>query len=106
MLVVEPGAFRTGFAGGGALRQSAPLDAYEDTVGPVRAELPGSDGRQPGDPGKAAAAILTALAAESTPLRLALGNDAADAIAANLKSAGEEAATWEVVSRGTDFDRE
>ncbi|MFE2156828.1 oxidoreductase [Streptomyces lydicus] len=106
VLVVEPGAFRTGFAGGGALRQSAPMDAYEETVGPVRAGLPNSDGRQPGDPEKAAAAILTALAAEQTPLRLALGNDAADAIAAQLKSAGQEAAAWEAVSRGTDFDEE
>ena len=60
VLIVEPGAFRTGFAGGGALRQSAPLDAYEETVGPVRAGLPDSDGKQPGDPAKAAAAILTA----------------------------------------------
>lgn len=106
VLVVEPGAFRTGFAGGGALGQSAALDAYEETVGPVRAGLPGSDGKQPGDPEKAAAAILTVLAAEQPPLRLALGNDAADAIATRLKSAVEEAAAWEAISRGTDLDGE
>ncbi|OPC76511.1 short-chain dehydrogenase/reductase [Embleya scabrispora] len=106
VLVVEPGAFRTGFAGEGALGQSAPLDAYEETVGPVRAGLPGSDGKQPGDPDKAAAAILTVLAAEQPPLRLALGNDAADAIATRLKSAVEEAAAWEAISRATDLDGE
>nr|WSX78754.1 oxidoreductase [Streptomyces sp. NBC_00899] len=106
VLVVEPGSFRTAFAGGGALQYSSPLEAYARTVGPVRTALPESDGKQPGDPDKAAAAILAALAAEQTPLRLALGNDAADAIAAQLKSEVEEAAAWEPVSRGTDFVEE
>ncbi|HEX2314127.1 MAG TPA: oxidoreductase [Thermomonospora sp.] len=103
-LIVEPGAFRTSFAGSGALRQSAPLDAYADTVGPVRAGLPDSDGRQPGDPAKAAAAILEALDAKDTPLRLALGNDAADAITASLENARREFTEWEPITRGTDFD--
>ncbi|AEW99152.1 oxidoreductase [Streptantibioticus cattleyicolor] len=104
VLVVEPGAFRTGFAGGDALVRSAALDAYRETVGPVREALPDSDGKQPGDPDKAAAAILTALAAERTPLRLPLGNDAVDAVAAQLGSAQEELSTWESVARSTDFD--
>ncbi|MFI6653488.1 oxidoreductase [Streptomyces sp. NPDC050529] len=104
VLIVEPGSFRTGFAGGGALRQSAALPAYEETVGPVRTNLPGSDGKQEGDPDKAAAAILTALAAEDTPLRLPLGNDATDAVLASLDSARTELLTWEKVSRSTGFD--
>ncbi|MFF4369219.1 oxidoreductase [Streptomyces sp. NPDC001594] len=104
-LIVEPGAFRTGFAGGAALQQSAGvLPAYADTVGAVRSGLPDSDGKQPGDPVKAAAAILAALDAPETPLRLALGNDALDAILAHADAAREEARTWEPVSRGTDFD--
>ncbi|MFH7595501.1 oxidoreductase [Streptomyces racemochromogenes] len=104
-LIVEPGAFRTGFAGGSALQQSADvLPAYADTVGAVRSGLPDSDGKQPGDPVKAAAAILAALDAKETPLRLALGNDALDAILAHADAAREEALAWESVSRGTDFD--
>ncbi|MBB4891742.1 NAD(P)-dependent dehydrogenase (short-subunit alcohol dehydrogenase family) [Streptomyces olivoverticillatus] len=103
-LIVEPGAFRTGFAGGGALQQTGALDAYADTVGAVRTGLPDSDGKQPGDPAKAAAAILAALDAERTPLRLALGNDALDAITTAYDAAREEAHSWEAVSRGTDFD--
>ena len=51
---------------------------YAGTVGPVRADLPATDGRQPGDPARAADAILQALDSGKTPLRLALGNDAAD----------------------------
>ncbi|MFB6617840.1 oxidoreductase [Streptomyces sp. NPDC056367] len=104
-LIVEPGAFRTGFAGGAALQQTATeLEAYADTVGGVRAGLPDSDGKQPGDPVKAAAAILAALDAEHTPLRLALGNDALDAILAHADAARAEALAWEPTSRGTDFD--
>ncbi|MFC1413607.1 oxidoreductase [Streptacidiphilus sp. N1-12] len=104
VLIVEPGSFRTGFAGGGALQQSAALPAYEETVGPVREVLPSSDGKQPGDPAKAAAAILAALEADRTPLRLALGSDAADAILANFETSRQEALDWEPVSRSTDFD--
>ncbi|MFF2194851.1 oxidoreductase [Streptomyces sp. NPDC058157] len=104
-LIVEPGSFRTGFAGGAALQLSAgALPAYADTVGAVRTGLPDSDGKQPGDPVKAAAAILAALDAPETPLRLPLGNDALDAILAHADATREEARTWESVSRGTDFD--
>lgn len=103
-LIVEPGSFRTGFAGGNALRQTPALPVYEDIVGPVRQGLPASDGHQPGDPVKAAAAILSALDAEVTPRRLALGNDAVDFITAHADAARAEAQAWESVSRSTDFD--
>jgi NAD(P)-dependent dehydrogenase (short-subunit alcohol dehydrogenase family) len=102
VLVVEPGAFRTGLTSG-SQSTSAPLDAYEETVGPFRTAFPDSNGKEPGDPAKAAAAVLEALAAEQVPLRLVLGNDAADAIGGALKSQFEELAAWEHVSRGTDF---
>ncbi|RSS57872.1 oxidoreductase [Streptomyces sp. WAC06614] len=104
-LIVEPGAFRTGFAGAGALQSTATvLPAYADTVGPVRTGLPDSDGSQAGDPAKAAAAILTALDAERTPLRLALGNDAVDAIRAHADAERADAEAWEAVGRATVFD--
>ncbi|MCO6010488.1 oxidoreductase [Actinoallomurus purpureus] len=103
-MIVEPGAFRTAFSGSGTLQESAALPAYADIVGPVRKLQADLDGRQPGDPAKAAAAILAALDAEQTPLRLALGNDAADAITASLDAARAEFLAWEQVSRGTDFD--
>ncbi|MGY0060770.1 oxidoreductase [Streptomyces sp. LZ34] len=105
VLIVEPGAFRTGFAGTAALRPSAAaLDAYQDTVGPVLSGLPGGSGQEPGDPAKAAAAILTALDADEPPLRLLLGNDAADAITDHLDRAHTELRSWEKLTRSTDFD--
>ncbi|WP_205710826.1 oxidoreductase [Isoptericola sp. BMS4] len=104
VLIVEPGAFRTGFAGAGALMRSEALPAYDESVGPVRAGLSDSDGAQPGDPAKAADAILTALEAPDTPLRLPLGSDAADAVGAHLEGLRKELAAWEGLTRSTDFD--
>ncbi|MFF2045586.1 oxidoreductase [Kitasatospora sp. NPDC058170] len=104
VLIVEPGSFRTGFAGADALAQATVIPAYEPVVGHVRSGLPDSDGKQAGDPVKAAAAILAALDAEHTPLRLALGNDAVDGVFGTLDNALKEAREWESVSRGTDFD--
>ncbi|MFB4295594.1 oxidoreductase [Actinomadura sp. NTSP31] len=104
VMIVEPGAFRTSFAGGGALQMAAEMPEYADTVGRVRTGLPDSDGKQPGDPAKAAAAILTALDADDTPLRLPLGSDAAEAVAASLDGLRKEFAAWEPLTRSTDFD--
>ncbi|TDE14993.1 oxidoreductase [Jiangella asiatica] len=103
VLIVEPGAFRTGLHGG-AMRMSAVNPAYDDVVGPVRAMQDGFDGAQPGDPAKAAAAIRAALDAENPPLRLPLGNDAADAVDASLNRLRAEFDAWETASRGTDLD--
>jgi NAD(P)-dependent dehydrogenase (short-subunit alcohol dehydrogenase family) len=100
VLVVEPGAFRTGFSGTG-LVQSDPLPAYADTVGPTRDMITGIDGTQPGDPARAAAAIRTALDADSTPLRLPLGADAVDGVLGHLESVAAEVRAWEHVGRAT-----
>ncbi|MCX4835872.1 oxidoreductase [Streptomyces sp. NBC_01016] len=104
VLIVEPGAFRTGFAGTEAVAPAPVMDAYQDTVGPVVSGLPGGSGQEPGDPAKAAAAILTAVDADEPPLRLPLGNDAVDAITAQLDGTRAELATWEKLARSTDFD--
>ncbi len=100
VLIVEPGSFRTRLFGGG-LHQSGRIDAYDQTVGPVRDMMASGDGTQPGDPAKAAAAILTALAADRTPLRLPLGADAVDALIAHADGVRAELLAWEQISRNT-----
>jgi hypothetical protein len=65
--------------------------------------IKGIDGTQPGDPVKAARAILTALAADTVPLRLPLGGDAVDGILDHLRTVHDEVRTWETLSRGTAF---
>jgi hypothetical protein len=102
VLVVEPGAFRTGFSGAG-LVQSAPIEAYADTVGPTRAMITRIDGTQPGDPARAAAAILAALDAERTPLRLPLGDDAVDGVLGHLDQVADEVRAWEHLARTTAY---
>ena len=102
VLIVEPGAFRTGLHGSG-MRMTEPIAAYDHIVGPVRKMQQDFDGTQPGDPAKAAAAILGALAAEEPPLRLVLGADAADAITASTEANAAELRAWEHVARGTDL---
>jgi NAD(P)-dependent dehydrogenase (short-subunit alcohol dehydrogenase family) len=100
VLLVEPGSFRTEF-GGARMHRSREIDAYAQTVGPSRDFLDGMDGTQPGDPRKAAAAILTALDAPDPPLRLALGDDAVDAIRAKHERLRADLEAWEAVSRDT-----
>ena len=103
VLIVEPGAFRTGF-GGGRMHRSRPSEAYRDTVGPTRAAVDEmAAGTQPGDPRRAAEAILQALDAEVVPLRLALGDDSIDAIRAKLDRVAADVDAWETVGRAVAF---
>lgn len=102
VLIVEPGAFRTAlFANAGT---SATTDTYSDSVGTTRQMLHTGHGTQPGDPAKAAAAILTALDAERTPLRLPLGTDAVDAIITHLDTTRADLACWETIARDTGYE--
>jgi NAD(P)-dependent dehydrogenase (short-subunit alcohol dehydrogenase family) len=102
VLIVEPGAFRTGLFG--STTGSGQIADYSATVGPTRQMIQVSDGRQPGDPAKAAAAIITAIDAPQTPLRLPLGDDAVDAIGGHLDKVKAELATWEKTARDTLLD--
>jgi NAD(P)-dependent dehydrogenase (short-subunit alcohol dehydrogenase family) len=104
VLIVEPGAFRTSFNGPGALLMSKAIAAYDDQIEPLRTGMPDDDGKQPGDPAKAAGAIMLALDSQDPPLRLALGNDAVDAIGESLDTAKAELAAWERVGRSAVFD--
>ncbi|MFJ6697160.1 oxidoreductase [Streptomyces sp. NPDC091272] len=104
VLVVEPGAFRTGLFGGGAAGVSAEHPAYAETVGATRQMIASGDGTQPGDPAKAAWAIRLALDAEVTPLRLPLGGDAVDAVLSHAEAVRDEVRAWEKVGRDTTVD--
>ncbi|MBK7400371.1 MAG: SDR family NAD(P)-dependent oxidoreductase [Myxococcales bacterium] len=101
VLIVEPGAFRTALFGG-RFRRMEEIAAYAPTVGPIRAYAAGNDGAQPGDPAKAAAAIVDAV---ETPrgLRLPLGADAVDAIRAKLASVLADVDRNDAVARATAF---
>jgi len=99
VLIIEPGAFRTGLFGNHSA--STPIPDYAGTAGRTRRMIEASAGLQPGDPSKAAAAILTALDAPGTPLRLPLGDDAVDAILSHLDSTRTDIHAWEKLARDT-----
>jgi NAD(P)-dependent dehydrogenase (short-subunit alcohol dehydrogenase family) len=103
-MVVEPGGFRTDFAGRSLLQAAEPIAAYADTAGRRRKEHDTAHGRQPGDPAKAAAALIQAVESGQPPFMLLLGNDASDGFRAALDSLRTEVDTWETLSRSTDFD--
>jgi len=103
VLIVEPGSFRTGLLGR-SLRAAPAREEYAETVGVTRAMFEGAAGMQPGDPDKAAAAILTILDADEPPLRLALGADAVDGLRAKHDALNAELAQWEELARATSFE--
>jgi NAD(P)-dependent dehydrogenase (short-subunit alcohol dehydrogenase family) len=104
-LIVEPGAFRTGLFRPGAAYESAAMPEYAETVGPTRAYVRDNDGAQPGDPAKAAAAIIIALDADEPPTRLVLGADAIANIEQRLNGVADELRAWRSVGEATAFER-
>ncbi|CAM5508610.1 oxidoreductase [Streptomyces narbonensis] len=103
VLIVEPGAFRTSLFGNHSLSGDGIAD-YADTVGATRAFVETGGGAQAGDPAKAAAAVLAALDADGTPLRLALGDDSIDTILGHLELVRKDLTTWEKIGRDTRLD--
>lgn len=99
VLIVEPGAFRTGFAGN-ALRHMPVLEPYRDVVGGTRDFARSMNETQEGDPLKAASVIDEALRAEKTPLRLQLGADSIAAVRSHAETLLADLAVWE--ARATD----
>jgi NAD(P)-dependent dehydrogenase (short-subunit alcohol dehydrogenase family) len=103
-LIVEPGSFRTGLFRRDAAYMSEEMPEYADAVGPTRAYVRDGHGAQPGDPVKAAEAILTALDAAEPPLRLVLGADAIGNIERRLGAVGDELDAWRAVGEATAID--
>ncbi len=101
--IVEPGPFRTAFRGAG-LVMAPEMDVYADTVGAFRKRVIETDGQQPGDPAKAARAMIALADADDPPLRLPLGAVCIDALRGKLARVGEELDRWEGLGRPTSFD--
>jgi NAD(P)-dependent dehydrogenase (short-subunit alcohol dehydrogenase family) len=103
--IVEPGPHRTGLLSERSVRSSEPISDYADSVGQVREQLAQLDGNQPGDPVRAARAIVDAVESANPPLRLPLGTMALDHIRAKLERQLEELDAWAAVSASSDRPR-
>lgn len=100
--IVEPGGFRTDFAGS-STRITEGSPTYAETIGKTAAMQRAYDGRQPGDPVKAAQAIIVVSKAAQPPLRLVLGSDAYARAEQTDSSRLDELRAWRSVSESTDF---
>jgi NAD(P)-dependent dehydrogenase (short-subunit alcohol dehydrogenase family) len=102
--VVEPGAFRTDFAGRSLTQSSTVIDDYADTAGKRRKEHDTAHGTQPGDPVKAAKAIIAAVEADEPPAFLLLGNDALSTYRRLAAARLQTIEAWEYLTTSTDID--
>jgi NAD(P)-dependent dehydrogenase (short-subunit alcohol dehydrogenase family) len=101
--VVEPGGFRTDFAGtSSTIRQGRP--EYDATVGATARFQHDYNGKQPGDPAKAAAAVCHIAGLDEPPLRLLLGSDAVRLVEQTVRTRMEADRKWRDLSVSTDFD--
>jgi NAD(P)-dependent dehydrogenase (short-subunit alcohol dehydrogenase family) len=102
--IVEPGAFRTDFNGRSLAMPDRRIEDYSSTSGKLLNWVVEMDGQQPGDPHKAASAMIQATESKNPPLRLVLGADAVNLMETKLQSVKAELDAWKGVSVNTAFE--
>jgi NAD(P)-dependent dehydrogenase (short-subunit alcohol dehydrogenase family) len=101
--VVEPGPFRTDWAGRSLQSGGTRIDAYAKTVHERLDAVSALDGNQPGDPIRAAEAIIKVVESDQPPVNLVLGAPALEMVRDKLSKLTTEIDAWEAVSRGADY---
>ena len=104
--IVAPSGFRTDWAGRSANNSSVIIDDYKTTAGVNKETIRNSSGNQPGDPVKAAEAIILAVESEHPPLRLLLGAAAFKNANIKLSDLKKDFDAWEAVSIGADSPKD
>jgi NAD(P)-dependent dehydrogenase (short-subunit alcohol dehydrogenase family) len=102
--IVEPGPFRTDFLGRSGVEARQRIPDYDATAGKTRQYFHDQAGKQPGDPAKAVAAIITAVESADPPRHLVLGKIAFDRMSARLDGWKLELEAWKQLTLGADFD--
>jgi NAD(P)-dependent dehydrogenase (short-subunit alcohol dehydrogenase family) len=103
VLVVEPGPFRTNWAGPSIKQSATRIAAYDATAGERRKQTEARSGNQAGDPVRAAQAIIDAALSDTPPLRLLLGKIALEIARKKFDSLTHDFDTWEKTTIGADF---
>jgi NAD(P)-dependent dehydrogenase (short-subunit alcohol dehydrogenase family) len=100
---IEPGSFRTDWAGRSMTRAARSIEDYDELFAPIREARQKASGNQLGDPAKAGEAVVRIASVEQPPAHLVLGSDALRLVAAARTAVDEDIRTWEALSRTTDF---
>jgi NAD(P)-dependent dehydrogenase (short-subunit alcohol dehydrogenase family) len=100
---LEPGQFRTDWAGRSMVRAPRAIADYDTVFEPIRAARVAKSGKQPGDPAKAGRAVITLIESPTPPAHLLLGPDALDLVTQDIEARRAEIAQWEAVTRSTNF---
>ena len=101
--IVEPGPFRTKFLGKAGGEAKARISDYDKTAGKMRAYFTEQDGKQAGDPQKAAEAIVKAVESEHPPLHLLLGGSTIPRVKGKIEALQKDLAAWESTTIGADY---
>lgn len=99
---VAPGSFRTDWAGRSMQRTPRSIADYDVSFNPIRQTREEKSGKQPGDPQKAAHAILQLIGSDNPPAHLLLGSDALKLVRDKLAQSSKEIDQWESLTRSTD----
>ncbi len=99
---IQPGSFRTDWAGRSMVRSPRSISDYDPLFGPIRETREKRSGHQPGDPQKAARAILQLIDSPAPPASLLLGSDAVTYVREKLQQMSADIDAWEEISRSTD----
>lgn len=103
--VVEPGYFRTDFLTAGSfVTPKNSIDAYQKVRDSEALHQQQINGQQPGDPDKAADAMIRIAGEANPPLHLILGEDAFGLAQTKIAAFSEELENWKSVSVSTNFD--
>ena len=105
VIIVEPGPFRTDWAGRSLKTPKKPIDAYAETAIARRKQIQSYSGTQAGDPVRAAEAIIDTVERDKPPLRLPLGSFAYEAMGAEIEAVRREYAAGEAVARNADYPK-
>ncbi len=104
--VIAPSGFRTDWAGRSANNSKVVIDDYKETAGANKDNIRGYSGNQPGDPVRAAKAMIKAVESENPPLRLLLGEAALKGARNKLDVLKKDFDAWEETTVGADFPKE
>jgi NAD(P)-dependent dehydrogenase (short-subunit alcohol dehydrogenase family) len=103
VLIVEPGPFRTNWAGPSIKHSAIQIPDYDATAGERRRQSKARSGHQAGDPARGAQAIIDAALSDTPPLRLLLGKSALEIARKKLELLQRDFDAWEATTVGADF---